>query len=395
MVDTVLILLLSIIVAMVYAYLVRKITAWIMELLEALEFLTIGEHDSAQQEAAENERRLERRAREARPEASGPPPLPCALPGWDTGNYKNGRHPFFTLPTELVLLITSFVSAEEKAALALTCKHLLYVLGNDSVRMTNDRTEQDEYAHVTLQLNRWKLLKLIENDFQNHFVCHTCAHFHLNLPIKPSYVSFYPPASLCITRTNIFFRGVWGWCVGYEKVHGLMMAHRNKWPYAASLDDFKYEKRFTMSKFRLRILREGTTAETIRAIAPSPDDEDDEIECHETVSATISCNELLLDIRATFFVDREATSLEEYVVNERCPNHGVDVLGDLTRLRKLGSSGRVCLECATHTDIRIWESTEKPEMDEIRVWTMISLGSGEESSKERWDKACRRRIRQG
>ncbi|KAL1884850.1 hypothetical protein Plec18167_001505 [Paecilomyces lecythidis] len=378
---------------MIYGYLIRKITYWIMELFEGLNYFSFGEYMLPEQSAQENEHKADQGAHEAKKKEPDPLALPCSLPGWDTGNYKNGRHPLFTLPTELVLHITSFVSAEEKASLALTCKHLLYVLGDESVRMTNDRKEQDEYAHIVLQLNRWKLLKFLEKDFPNHFVCHTCAHFHLNMPIKPSYVSFYPPASLCITRTNIFFRGVWSWCVGYEKVHGLMMAHRNKWPYAASLDDFKYEKRFTMSKFRLRLLREGTTAETIRAIAPSPDDEDDEIECHEIVSATIACNELLLDLRATFFVDREATSLEEYVVNERCPNHGVGILGDLNWLRKLGSSGRVCLECAAHTDIRIQESREKPEMDEIRVWTMISLGSGEESSKKRWEKACGRAIK--
>ncbi|KAJ9357880.1 hypothetical protein DTO027B9_2807 [Paecilomyces variotii] len=374
---------------MIYAYLVRKVTHWIMDLLDALEYLTIGEYMLLKESVKNDEEKAHQGSQEEGSKSPGPLALPCSLPGWNSDGYENGRHPFFTLPTELVLLITSYVPIVEKASLALTCKHFLCMLGNESVRLLDDTTTHNgDYAHISIQMNRWRLLKFLEKDFPNHFVCHSCAHFHLNLPIKPTYVSYYPPTSLCVTRTNAFWRGVWGWCVGYEKVHGIMMAHRNKWTYGMSLDDFQYERRISMSKFRLRIAREGTTAETVKAIAPAPDDEEDKIECHEVVFASIACNEFLLDMTATFFVDRGALALEEYVVNERCPNHGLSILGDLNRLRTMGSPGRVCMDCHAQTDIRIQGSKEKPEMEEVKVRTVISLGSGEESSYDIWKKAC-------
>ncbi|KAJ9299233.1 hypothetical protein DTO271G3_2855 [Paecilomyces variotii] len=374
---------------MIYAYLVRKVTHWIMDLLEALEYLTIGEYMILKESVKNNEEKVH----EEGSKSPGPLALPCSLPGWNSDSYKNGRHPFFTLPTELVLLITSYVPVVEKASLALTCKHFLCILGSESVRLLDDTTTHSRnYADITIQMNRWRLLKFLEKDFPNHFVCHSCAHFHLNLPIKPIYVSYYPPTSLCVTRTNVFWRGVWGWCVGYEKVHGIMMAHRNKWTYGMSLDDFQYERRISMSKFRLRIAREGTTAETVKAIAPTPDDADDEIVCHEIVLASIVRNEFLLDITAVFFVHRGALALEEYVVNERCPNHGLSVLGNLNRLRASAGSGTVCMNCHAQTDIKIHESKKMPGMEEVKVRTVISLGSGEESSYDRWKKACGRGI---
>jgi hypothetical protein len=118
--------------------------------------------------------------------------------------------------------------------------------------------------------------------------------------------------------------------------------------------------------------------------------DDNQIECDEKVSATIFCGNLHLNIQVTFFVEHGARSLEEYVVNERCANHGLDILGDLDRLRALGLYEKVCLDCLAFTNFRIQESPIRRGQDEVQICMMFNLGDCREQFGERWRKACGR-----